>query len=173
LVVFQVFVIEIPKRPKDDNGKTEIKYIDASGRVYADFEDFLNTNQLAKAAMLYPQKGNYFSQDADKPVTLVVDETRSTQLLPRVLKIVETVVTVAGVTLSVAGVVTYFRPDLLSKTVSMVMQAGSYFLNGYSIYRYDNTDILTRSGYSLNKPISLNLDYVTLLSTSISTMNRF
>ena len=61
-----------------------------------------------------------------------VGETPSTKLFARVLDLHSKVVTVAGIVLSVTGVVTFMAPSLLTATVAKISACGSFYLSGCS-----------------------------------------
>ncbi len=127
--LFLVFVV---------NGKRNQRiFIEKDGRTYVNFEDLKANNQLPKGPMLYPRDGTYTPADskATDPVVLEVNETPSTGFLQRVKVIADTVVMVGGIVLSVSGVVTFFAPALLTTTVGLVMQTGSFILSGYTIFK--------------------------------------
>ena len=124
---FQVFVV------KSKQGLR--KFIEASGRTYADFDDYLSNNQLPKGPMLYPRNGTYTPDEESKDgrVVLCVGETPSSQFLPRAYKVVSTLVTVGSMAFTAVGIVNYFGPTLLSATVKSVMANGSFFFSCYGM----------------------------------------
>jgi hypothetical protein len=115
----------------------EYKFIDRNKRAYTSFDVYKNTNTLPKSAMLYPRNGKYTPDEnnEDKRVILEVGESPDAKLDERVLAVAKSVVTVAGIVMSVSGVVTFFAPTLLNSTVMAVRQAGSFILAGHSFSR--------------------------------------
>lgn len=78
--------------------------------MYQDFQDYKDNNKLEKAAMVAPKDGTYtpdILDTKDKRVVLELCETPSTKLLKRIGVITDNVISVAGVVLSVSGVVTF------------------------------------------------------------------
>ena len=94
--------------------------------------------------MLYPKDGTYNQNEKDGRVILQVSETPSSSIFQRVVAITNTFVMVGGMALSVAGVVTFFCPALVTVTVETVMATGSYFLAGYSIAGYRDIYVLIK-----------------------------
>lgn len=89
--------------------------------------------------MIAPKDGTYTPADSnriDNCVVLEVGETPATSLGERIGKLVDNVAMVGGMILSVSGLVTYLAPTLLGATVTSVMSTGSFFLSGYSIFKY-------------------------------------
>lgn len=120
-----------------DGKHGQLSFIEKDGRTYSSFEDFKSRNQLPKGPMLFPRGGTYTSlfNQVNGRVALDVAETPSTEFLPRLKAVTDTVVMIAGIGLSVSGVVTCFAPSLLTKTVAMAMRFGSFALSGYSILK--------------------------------------
>ena len=88
--------------------------------------------------MISPKDGTYTpssSVASNGRVVLEVSETPSTTLSKRIGVIADNLVMVGGIVLSVAGVVTFFAPALLTATVATVVQTGSFILSSYSMFK--------------------------------------
>ena len=109
------------------------RYIDRDGKTYQNFDDYKQNNNLPKGPMLAPQNGSYVPGDSNEKVQLVSGETPAAGALRRIRAVTDTIATVAGIALSVAGVVTCFSPAMFSAAAMSVIETGSFILTGYGI----------------------------------------
>jgi hypothetical protein len=111
--------------------------MDKNGRMYQDFDDFKENNKLPKSAIIAPRNGTYTPSkkelDKDERIVLEVMESPSASILSRIVDITQTVVSVAGIAMSVTGVVSCLRPQLFSKAAQTAIKYGSFALSGYTI----------------------------------------
>lgn len=82
--------------------------------------------------MIAPEDGTYTPKQLVKgKVQLIAFESASTKPLQRIKAISDTLVSIGGMALSVAGVVTFCNPKAFSDVVMKAIKYGSYFITAY------------------------------------------
>ena len=115
------------------------RYTDRDSKAYQNFDDYKQNNNLPKGSMLAPQNGSYVpgdsNGDSNGKVQLVSGEIPAAAPLRRITAVTDTVTMVAGIALSVAGVVTFSSPAMFSLAAMNAIEMGSFALTGYSILK--------------------------------------
>lgn len=82
--------------------------------------------------MIAPEGGTYTPAQLVKgKVQLIAFESASTELLQRIKAASDIFVSIGGMVLSVAGVVTFCNPKAFSDVVMIAIKYGSYFITAY------------------------------------------
>jgi len=119
-----VFVINTP---------TGRRFMDAGGRIYQDWDDYLRNNHLNQGVMIYPDKGTY-TPDNGKAI-LIPSETHSCKPSARAKDFFDLVCVGAGLLLSGVAVVTAVPLITFSASTLAAISAGSYWIGlAISVY---------------------------------------
>lgn len=114
------------------------KFMDAGGRVYKNWNDYLRNNHLEQGVMIYPKDGTY-TPDNGK-VTLVASETHSCKPSEKLKNIIDIVVFGTGLLLAGAAVVTAVPLATFSAATLVTISTGSYWIGmattAYSVTVY-------------------------------------
>jgi hypothetical protein len=102
------------------------QFMDAGGRVYVSWDDYLRNNHLSKGVMIYPDKGTY-TPDNGK-VILIASETHSCKPSAQAKNVFDQVVFGAGLLLSGVAVVTAVPLITFSASTLAVISTGSYWI---------------------------------------------
>lgn len=106
--------------------------MDAGGRVYKDWDDYLANNHLQQGVLIYPKDGTYTPVDAnglpEAKVTLVAKETHSCKPLARAKNFFDQVVVVTGTALTAAAVVTAVPLGIFAASTLAAVSTGSYYI---------------------------------------------
>lgn len=108
------------------------KFMDAGGRVYANWDDYLRSNHLKQAVMIYPEQGSYTPIAADgKPkakVSLVASETQSCKPSAVVKEYLDMTVMGVGLALTATSVVTMVPLGIFAASTLATISTGSYYI---------------------------------------------
>uniref|UniRef100_A0AC34PZL6 DUF4781 domain-containing protein n=1 Tax=Panagrolaimus sp. JU765 TaxID=591449 RepID=A0AC34PZL6_9BILA len=107
-------------------------YLDASGRFYRSWEEYLTENELPKGLMIYPKDGHYCLENSDT-VVLNARETPSCSLTARTKDYLDKAATIGGVLLIGTTVV---APMAAFSAATMASIANGSFYLGSAISTY-------------------------------------
>ncbi|CAF1289313.1 unnamed protein product [Adineta steineri] len=128
--------------------------MDAGGRVYKDWNDYLRNNHLPQSVMIYPKDGTYTPEDENgKPkekVTLIAQEAQSCKPSAVVKNMIDTVVVATGLALTAASLVTAVPLGIFAASTLATISTGSYYIglactaysvttNGYDKFTHDES----------------------------------
>jgi hypothetical protein len=120
------------------------KYIDAGGRVYSDWNEYLRNNHLPQSVMIYPKDGTYTPERepgvSEKKVTLIAQEAQSCKPSAIVMDALDKVVAATGLVLTAASIVTTVPLGIFTATTLACISTGSFYAGlaciAYSVSTY-------------------------------------
>lgn len=118
--------------------------MDAGGRVYQNWSDYLRNNHLDQAMMIFPQDGTYTPSNPDgspkKKVSLIANETQSCKPSARAKDLLDKAVVTTGLLLVGAAVVTAVPLGIFAASTIATISTGSYYIGlactAYSVATY-------------------------------------
>ncbi|CAF1589260.1 unnamed protein product [Rotaria magnacalcarata] len=128
--------------------------MDAGGRVYQNWSDYLRNNHLDQGVMIYPEDGTYTPKNVNgspkEKVHLIASETQSCKPSARAKNILDQVVVATGLLLTGAAVVTAVPLGIFAASTIATISTGSYYIgvactaysvvvNGYDKFAHDES----------------------------------
>uniref|UniRef100_A0AC34QJ70 DUF4781 domain-containing protein n=1 Tax=Panagrolaimus sp. JU765 TaxID=591449 RepID=A0AC34QJ70_9BILA len=102
-------------------------YLDAGGRVYESWEDYLTANKLPQGVMLYPKDGNY-TPKTGTVVGLNARETPACKPSAKAKAVLDQAVMYGGIVLTGAAIVTMAPIGIFSAATLATISAGSFYI---------------------------------------------
>jgi hypothetical protein len=106
--------------------------MDAGGRVYENWDDYLRNNHFEQGVMIYPENGTYTPEEPDgkakEKVQLIANETHSCKPSARVKNFFDTTVAATGLLLAGAAVVTAVPLGIFAASTLATVSTGSYYI---------------------------------------------
>uniref|UniRef100_A0AC34F042 DUF4781 domain-containing protein n=1 Tax=Panagrolaimus sp. ES5 TaxID=591445 RepID=A0AC34F042_9BILA len=104
-----------------------MKFMDAGGRMYENWEDYLRSNKFPQGVMVYPENGSYTPPNNNK-VNLIAQETPSCKISAQVKDVLDKVVMTTGIVLTGVALIVAAPVGILSAATLTMVSTGSFYI---------------------------------------------
>lgn len=105
--------------------------MDAGGRMYTNWNDYLRNNNFPQGVMIYPANGTYTPEQVDRQddkVALIAQETQSCKPSARAKDLLDKIAFGTGLALTAAAVVTAVPLGFFAYSTVASISTGSYYV---------------------------------------------